>query len=100
MRIIKQATLRTFWERHPETEAPLRAWYDAVSTTKWTTMNDVMAGFPRAVALNGERVRFPILGGNYRLITAIHFPSQVVWIKFLGTHAAYDRIDALTVDEW
>ena len=63
-------------------------------------MNDVLATFPRAVPLNGERVRFPILGGHYRLIAAIHFPSGVVWIKFLGTHAEYDRIDALTVDQW
>lgn len=100
MRIIKQVTLREFWARHPETEAPLRVWYDVVSSVVWVSMNDVMASLPRAVPLNGERVRFPIFGGNYRLITAIHFPSRVVWIKFLGTHAEYDRIDALTVDQW
>ncbi|MBW4092270.1 MAG: type II toxin-antitoxin system HigB family toxin [Proteobacteria bacterium] len=98
MRVIKQATLRIFWDRHPETAQPLRAWYDAVSHADWHGMNDVRATFPKAVPLNAERVRFPVLGGNYRLIAAIHFPSRVVWIKFIGTHAAYDRIDALTVD--
>lgn len=99
MRVIKQATLRAFWERHPETREPLRAWYDAVSNAQWMTMVDVLANFPRAIPLNGERVRFAIMGGNYRLIVAIHFPSRVVWVKFVGTHAAYDRIDALTVDQ-
>jgi len=61
-------------------------------------MNDVLTTFPKAVPLNGERVRFPILGGNDRLIVAVHFPSRVVWIKFIGTHAEYDRIEALAVD--
>jgi mRNA interferase HigB len=99
MRIIKQATLRAFWQMHPETQQPLRAWHDMVSETIWKSMQDVVATFPRAMPLNAERVRFPINGGNYRLITAIHFPSQIVWIKFIGTHAQYDRINALTVDD-
>ncbi len=98
VRIIKQATLRTFWQMHPETREPLRAWYDMVSCTTWRSMQDVLAVFPRAVPLNAERVRFPIHGGDYRLIVAIHFPSKIVWIKFMGTHADYDRIDALTID--
>ena len=98
MRVIKQSTLRIFWLAHGETKAPLQAWHDLVSGATWTGMNDVLATFPKAVPLNGERVRFPILGGNYRLIAALHFPSRVVWIKFIGTHAEYDRVDALTVD--
>jgi mRNA interferase HigB len=100
MRIIKQATLRAFWAVHPETREPLRAWYDEVSHTTWRSMQDVHTSFPKAVPLNGERVRFPIHGGDYRLIAAIHFPSRIVWIKFIGTHARYDRIDALTVDNF
>jgi mRNA interferase HigB len=99
MRVIKQATLRAFWQRHPGTQEPLRAWYNAVSHAVWRNMIDVRASFPKASPLNAERVRFPILGGNYRLIVAIHFPSQVVWIKFVGTHTEYDRIDALTVEQ-
>lgn len=63
-------------------------------------MNDVVATFPKARPLNAERVRFPVLGGAYRLIVAMHFPSGVVWVKFIGTHAEYDRIDALTVDNY
>jgi mRNA interferase HigB len=98
MRIIKQATLRAFWQVPPETP-PLRAWYDMVSHTHWQSMQDVVASFPRAVPLNAERARFPIHGGAYRLIVAIHFPSQNAWIKFIGTHAQSDRIDALTVDD-
>ena len=60
-------------------------------------MADVQAAFPKAKALNGERARFEVAGGNYRLIVAFNFRAGIAFIKFLGTHAEYDRIDALTV---
>ena len=63
-------------------------------------MNDVRTDFPKAIVLNGERIRFEICGGNYRLIAAFYFPARHVWIKFIGTHNEYDRIDALNVDEY
>ena len=63
-------------------------------------MNDVLANFPKAKILNGERIRFEICGGNYRLLAAFYFPARQVWIKFIGTHDEYDRIDALSVDKF
>jgi len=63
-------------------------------------MNDVQTAMPKARVLNAERVRFEICGGNYRLIAAFFFPGRAAWIKFIGTHADYDRIDALTVDQF
>jgi mRNA interferase HigB len=100
MRVIKQATLRDFWNRHPRTREPLRAWHNTVTHANWGSMTDVLNTFRKSVPLNADRVRFPILGGSYGLIAAIHFPSRVVWIKFIGTHADCDRIDALSVDQY
>lgn len=62
-----------------------------------TSMNDVVRIFPKAKTLNSERVRFEIAGGNHRMICAIDFQRSVIFIKFLGTHAEYDRVDALTI---
>jgi len=63
-------------------------------------MDDIQREFSRARVLNGERVRFEICGGNYRLIVSCFFPAKTVWVKFLGTHAEYDRIDAVTVEDY
>jgi mRNA interferase HigB len=100
MRLIALRSLQTYWEEHPETQAALRLWARVVHTAAWTSMNDVQARWPKAKVLNGERVRFEIAGGDYRLIASFYFPAQIVWVKFVGTHAEYDRIDALTVDQF
>jgi len=63
-------------------------------------MNDIQQAFPKAKVLNKDRVRFEVCGGNYRLIVAFHFSSNIAFIKFIGTHAEYDRIDALTVAQY
>jgi mRNA interferase HigB len=63
-------------------------------------MNDVQAAFPKAVVLNGERARFEVAGGNYRLIAAFDFRRKIVFVKFVGTHTEYDRVDALTVSQF
>lgn len=60
-------------------------------------MGDVQAMFARSKVLNAERVRFEIHGGDYRLVAAFDFRNQRIFLKFLGTHAEYDRVDALTV---
>lgn len=60
-------------------------------------MDDVRSAAPKAKILNGERARFEIAGGNFRLIAAFDFNRDIVFVKFIGTHAEYDRIDALTV---
>ncbi|WP_372397963.1 type II toxin-antitoxin system HigB family toxin [Azospirillum sp. HJ39] len=98
MNIIKRSTLIDYWERHPETEQPLKEWFRMARTAGWSCMNDVMKSYPKAKVLNSERVRFEICGGNYRLIAAFKFTSKIAFVKFIGTHAEYDRISALIVD--
>jgi mRNA interferase HigB len=97
VRIIARHTLTQFIEVHPETRAPLAHWFAVAKRATWRTAAEVQANFSKAKALNGERVRFEVGGGDYRMIVAFDFGRQIAFIKFLGTHAQYDRIDALTV---
>jgi mRNA interferase HigB len=100
MRIVAQKNLQDFWETTPAAETALRLWLEKVRAAKWATMNDVQAMWSKARPLNGERVRFEVAGGDFRLIVAIYFPAKMVWVKFIGTHAEYDKIDALTVEQF
>ena len=100
MRIIARNTLAEFWISHPEAEVSLKRWYSLTKSAGWMSTNEILRTFPKAVVLNAERVRFEIAGGNYRLIAAFDFGRQLVFVKFLGTHAEYDRIDALTVSKF
>ena len=98
MRIIARNTLVTFWERHPETKASLMHWLNVTKAASWNSVAEVQGAFSKAKALNGERVRFEVAGGDYRLIVAFDFRRSIAFVKFTGTHAEYDRIDALTVN--
>lgn len=97
MRIVARNTLVEFWEKHPETKVSLTRWYETVKAAEWQSPNDIQQAFPKARVLNGERVRFEVAGGDYRLIAAFDFVRQAAFVKFIGTHAEYDKIDALTV---
>lgn len=97
MRIIARKTLITWWTRHPETKPALEHWLHVTKGARWQTPQQVVATFPKAKVLSADRVRFEVAGGNYRLIAAFDFGRQIVFVKFIGTHADYDRIDALTV---
>lgn len=97
MRVIARNTLVGFWSDHPETKTALERWLKHAKAAHWTSMDDVQRAAPRCKALNGERVRFEVAGGNYRLVVAFDFRRQAAFIKFIGTHPEYDRVDALTV---
>lgn len=97
MRIIARSTMVAFWEKHPETKPSLTHWQNVAKAADWRNVNDVQAAFSRAKSLNGERVRFEVAGGDYRLIVAFDFRRAIAFVKFIGTHTEYDRIDALTV---
>jgi mRNA interferase HigB len=97
MRIIAWKVLSSYAEKHPEAKVPLERWRTLVKTAKWNSMDDVRCAAPNAKILNGERVRFEVAGGNYRMIIAFDFGRSIAFVKFIGTHAEYDRIDALTV---
>lgn len=98
VRIIARNTLVKFWARHPSTKASLTHWMSVTKDAQWKNSDEAQAAFSKAKALNGERVRYEVAGGDYRLIVAFDFSRQVAFIKFVGTHAEYDKIDALTVN--
>ncbi len=97
MRVVATSTLRRFWENHPAAEQPLRAWVRVISRAQWTQPADIKAAFRTASILEKCRVVFNIKGNQFRLVVSVAYPSQIVFVKFVGTHAEYDRIDALTV---
>jgi len=97
MRIIAQHTLVEYWERHPAAKRSLVHWHQVARAARWNQTQDVLVSFSKAKVLNAERVRFEIGGGDFRLVVAFDFRRQIAFVKFLGTHAEYDRIDALTV---
>ena len=100
MNVIKRASLQAYWSKHAETEQPLREWFDTARQADWTCMDDLRRTYAKAKPLNDERVRFEICGGNYRLIVAFKFSARIAFVKFIGTHAEYDRIDALTISQF
>ena len=97
MRLIARSTLVAFAEKHAETKASLAHWVSVARAAAWTNAGEVRDAFSKAKVLNGERVRFEVAGGDYRMIVAFDFRRGIAFVKFIGTHAEYDRIDALTV---
>lgn len=98
MKIIAQSTLRRFWQQYPDAEQPLKAWYAEVAKAQWTTPHDIKAKYKNASVLKNNRIVFNIKGNKYRLIVACHFATQRLFIKFVGTHNEYDKINAETVE--
>lgn len=98
MRVIAVSCLRAFWEKHPDAEQPLKAWFEEVTHAQWTQPADIKAQFRHASVLKNRRVVFNIKGNDYRLIVAIAYRLQIVYVKFVGTHKAYDAVDAETVE--
>jgi mRNA interferase HigB len=94
MRIIAKRPLREFWEKHAPAEMPLLAWFREVAQEDWATPADVKAKYRSASFLPGNRVVFNIKGNDYRLVVRINYPYRTVLIRFVGTHAEYDAINA------
>ncbi len=97
MRIIARKAHRQFWERHPDAEQPLRAWYHDAQRAHWKSLSDLKALYRNASLLINNRVVFNIKGNRYRLVAAIHYSAGIVFVRFIGTHQEYDRIDAETI---
>lgn len=96
MRVISRKTLKDFWEKHADSQQPLKAWFHETKHADWKTFNDIKARYRSADLLPGNRVVFNIKGNTYRLIVRIHFNTGIAFVRFIGTHAAYDKIDATT----
>lgn len=97
MRIITKGTLRDFWEKHPTASLPLQVWYKETQEADWKTPNDVKAQHGNASIVGSNRIVFNIKGTDFRLIAAINYATGIVYIRFIGTHKEYDRIDATTI---
>lgn len=97
MRIIALSRLRTYWQSHPASEIPLRSWYVLANRAQWRRPADIKASYRNASILPGNRVVFNIKGNALRLIVVVHYDRKVMYVRFVGTHAEYDGIDALTI---
>jgi mRNA interferase HigB len=100
VRIIALSTLETFWEAspaHADAREPLLAWYRHAVKADWGSPAAVKADFRSASVLKDGRVVFNIAGNKYRLVVWVNYPYRVVYVRFIGTHAAYDAIDAQTI---
>lgn len=94
MRDITKRTLLDFWEKHPDALSPLSAWYAESVKAQWLTPQDIKAQYATASILGDNRVVFNIGGNKYRLIVKINYPYGTLYIRFIGTHAEYDKIKA------
>ena len=97
MRVISRTALRNFWQKHPDAEQPRRTWYADVKHSTWKKPSDIKLRYRSASFLQNNRVIFNIKGNNYRIVVVVQYKHGVVYIRFVGTHAEYDRIDASTI---
>lgn len=94
MRVIAKKTLRIFWELHNDSKEYLTSWYDEATHADWKSPVDIKRAYSSASIISNNRVVFNIKGNTYRLITKINYGYGIVWIRFIGTHADYDKINA------
>jgi mRNA interferase HigB len=103
MRIIARRTLREFvaarrgHKDHTGLKAALDAWFDEVKKARWSSAADIKRSYATASIVSAERIVFNIKGNDYRLVVAVDFEKSIVWIKWIGTHRDYDRIDVKEV---
>jgi mRNA interferase HigB len=97
MRIIARKTLQTFWTKYRPSEKHLRAWYHEARIARWKSFDDIRKQYPSADVLAGNRVVFDIKGNSFRLVVRIHYNTGIVFIRFIGTHAEYDKLNADTL---
>lgn len=97
MRIISRKKLKEFWERHTEVRQPLQAWYDYTKHAEWKKPSDIKKVFGNASFVGNDRVVFNLKGNSYRLVVAISYEHSIVFIRFIGTHQEYDKIDAVNI---
>ncbi len=97
MRVIAKKTLREFWELHTDAEQPLKAWHAKARLAKWENSNDIKTDYRNASFVANNRVIFNIKGNTYRLVASINYDYGIIFIRFIGKHQDYDKIDATTI---
>ena len=94
MRVVAKKILREFWERQTDSEEQLKTWYKEAIKANWNSPNNIKSDYPKASILKSGRVVFNICGNKYRLIVQINYMRRWIFIRFIGTHIDYDKIDA------
>jgi mRNA interferase HigB len=97
LRVIAKRTLRKYWESNPDCQQQLTVWYREAAKANWNSPNEIKSQYASASILKNSRVVFNICGNKYRLIVEINFPRKWVFIRFIGTHKQYDKIDANSI---
>ncbi len=97
MRIISKKILREFWEVHSDAEQPLKAWHAKAKFAEWKTSSDIKSDYRNASFVANNRVIFNIKGNTYRLVVAVNYDFGIIYIRFVGSHKEYDKIDATTI---
>jgi mRNA interferase HigB len=97
MHVVSVKRLREFWTKHADAEQPLKAWFREATAANWASFDEIKARYSTADVIPGNRVIFNIKGNHYRLIVRIHYNTGRLFIRFVGTHAEYNRIDAETI---
>lgn len=93
MRVVSKGTLRDFWEKHPDSELSLRQWFERISKGKWNTPNRIIESFSGADTVGNGRIVFNIGHNKYRLVVKFLYEAQICYIRFIGTHKEYDKIE-------
>lgn len=97
MRIIARSTLRDYWEQHPQAEHPLKAWFREAAAADWNSPEDVKRHYGHASFQKSSRVVFNIGGNKYRLVAQINYAFKIIYVRFVGSHEDYDKVDAETI---
>ena len=97
MHVISRKRLVEFWDQHSDSKQALRAWYHESKSAKWKNNAELKQKFSTASIINAERVVFDICGNKYRLIVHIIYGNQTIFIRFIGTHSSYNKVNAATV---
>lgn len=96
-RIVAKRTIREFWDKHQYSKEYLETWYETVKGAKWEKPSDIRNFYATISILKNSRVVFNIKGNDYRLVAKINYRKQWLFIRFIGTHVEYDKIDANTI---
>jgi mRNA interferase HigB len=97
VRVISKKILREFWIKHADSAEQLKSWFQEASVAEWKSPKQIKKDYPSASFLADNRVVFNIKGNKYRLIVRINYEYSMVWIRFIGTHAEYDKIDSTKI---
>lgn len=92
MRIISERTIRIYYEAHPETKTALQDWAAKVKKATWENLSDMKQTFNSVDYVGNQHYVFNIKGNDYRIVAVVKFTVQFVLIRFIGTHAEYDKI--------